>query len=191
MSAPPPVVWELSGPVLGGLAGLYLLGVTAGPRMTAGVAMDLDLTASTMVWVSAAYLVAAMLTAPAGVMLGRRAPNAVAATAAGLLFLGSVVDALAGDHVMLMAGRVVSGLGAGALIAYAVMLTRDAGRPWAYVVGGLGAFALVLGPVLGGGLAAALTWRSAFLVALPPLILAVLASVIRGITSAARRPANH
>jgi hypothetical protein len=44
--------------------------------------------------------------------------------------------------------------------------------------------------MLGGVLATTLGWRLAFLISLPPLILALLASIVSGIV-VTNRPANH
>ncbi|MBA9003417.1 bifunctional serine/threonine protein kinase/MFS transporter [Thermomonospora cellulosilytica] len=189
-SARPSAGQQLIGPVLGGLVGLYLLTVTTGSGWTEHARMDLALAASQIPWVSAAYPVAAALTVPVGTVLGRRWPNAVAAASAVLMAVGSLLGFLAVDYTLLLAGRIVSGLGAGALVAEAVGLALRAGPRRASAIGpaaGLGALAAALGLVL----AATLPWRWAFLIPLPPLLLAVLVSIVSGITTVGSRPANR
>ncbi len=175
---PAPAPSNLIGPALGGLAGLYLLTLAAGPRWTSTVRMDLHLTTPQLVGVFAAYLVAALATAPAGVILGRRSPKAVAATAVVLMLLGALLDALTPSYGVLLTGRILSGLGAGALVADAVVIGLRERSQRAYLIG-LGALAVVLGPVLGGVVTTAITWRWTFLLSLALLIPALPASLKR------------
>lgn len=196
MSPPPartPGGSELIGPGLGSLAGLYLLALAIGP-WTNDARAALGLATLAVLLVSIAYLVAGALTAPVGVVLGRRYPNAVAATSAGLVLVGSVLDSLAPNYGLLLVGRIVSGLGAGALVAEAVVLVLRAGLQRTHMIGltaGLGALAVVLGLILGGVVATMVGWRFAFLISLPPLFLALLASIISGIVAVTSRPANR
>lgn len=195
--ARPAAGWELIGPVLGGLAGLYLLGVAIVPGwMTAVpgwkvVQVEMGLSTPAIVFLFVGYLVAAMLTAPVGAVLGKRSPNAVAATAAVVMFLGVLVEFLAPGSLLLTIGKVFSGLGMGALVAEAVVLTRRTGRQRTYLIGGLGVLAFALGPVLGGWLTATLGRHMAFLISVPPLLLAVLVSLINAVNQAAGGRANR
>ncbi|MGH3390699.1 MAG: MFS transporter [Actinomadura sp.] len=188
----PPAAWELIGPGLGSLVGLYLLALAIGPWMN-HARMDLGLSTPAVLSVFIAYLVAGALSAPVGAVLGRRHPNTVAAASTGLMLVGSMLAFLAPNYALLMVSRIVSGLGAGALVAEAVVLALLAGHRRSYTIGltvGLGALAVVVGLVLGGVLATALGWRLVFLISLPPLILALLASIISGIIAVTNRPAN-
>ncbi|OLT26435.1 hypothetical protein BJF79_12045 [Actinomadura sp. CNU-125] len=122
--------------MLGGLIGLYLLTVTLGPRLMESVRMDMGLRdgmTDTLDWMMLLYYPgAAALTAPLGALLGKRRPNAVAAAALGVLLAGAALSGLAGDPGQLLTGRVVSGLGAGALLAGASCssgATARCGRP--------------------------------------------------------------
>lgn len=183
--------------MLGGLAGLYLLGVAIVPGwMTAVpgwkvVQVEMGLSTPAIVFLFVGYLVAAMLTAPVGAVLGKRSPNAVAATAAVVMFLGVLVEFLAPGSLLLTIGKIFSGLGMGALVAEAVVLTRRTGRQWTYLIGGLGVLAFALGPVLGGWLTATLGRHMAFLISVPPLLLAVLVSLINAVNQAAGGRANR
>ncbi len=176
----PAVEPQLLGAGLGGLVGLYLLTATLG-RAGTSIQVAMHLTGLGAMFITC--LVAAALGAPAGVVLGGRRPKVVAVAGTGLLLAGSVLDAFAPGAGLLMTGRFVSGLGAGALVALVVVLSRTGPQrtPAIGVAAGLGVLALVLGPVLGGLLTTMIGWRFAFLVALPPLFLAqVLGARQRG-----------
>jgi predicted MFS family arabinose efflux permease len=156
--------------------------------------LDLGLAAPQILLASIAYLVAAGVSAPIGVVLGRRYSNTVAATSAVLMLVGVMLGTLAADYALLMVGRTMSGLAAGALLAETVVLALRAGRGRTHTIGlmaGLGTLALVLGPLLGQMLATTLAWRWAFLMPLPLIILALLATIASGIILVTSRPANH
>jgi hypothetical protein len=182
---------------LGSFVGVYLLGVKTVPAWAGRVQEELDLTEPQIVSATVVNLMAAVLTLPVGVVLGRRFPFAVAATAAGLMLLGLVVNVLAANHVMLIADHTMCGLGAGALVAETVVVVRRM-RPHRSLGGLL--ILLVWAFVLGLISGAADTpdtppepelWRYPLLIPLPPLILALFVSIISGIIQVARGPANH
>ena len=178
--APAGGMGRLIGPGLGGLLGLYLLGVGTGPTGAILVAA-LHLTMAQLVMVPVGYLAAAALTGPVGALLGRRYPNTVAAVSAGLLLIGSLLTAFTPGFGLLVVGRVVSGLGAGALIATAVALCVGERRGSLYVIAPVaGLAALVSGPLLGGVLAMTLSWRWAYLIAAPLAILVLIATAVAG-----------
>lgn len=149
------------------------------PRLVA----ELGLTTSGAEWVSSIYpMVFAALLIPlgrVGDLVGRRRAFAVGVavfTAAGLL------AALARDGGTLIAARALQGVGA-SMIMPATLATMNAvftGRRramafgiWGALVGGMAA----LGPLLGGAIATALSWRWAFGVNVP-LGLALLAGAL-------------
>lgn len=180
-----PSMLALLGPGPGALVGLYLLTVTVGAGTALVRALDLSSTMTAMMTV--VYLVAGVLGAPIGWLLGRRAPDAVAITGAALLLIGAVLDGLASAFPLLMTGRVVSGLATGALVATAVVLVRRTGIREAYAIASAAALAaLVAGAVLGTLLTPALGWRTPFLLASLAAFVAVLAAIIIAITGAAR-----
>jgi predicted Ser/Thr protein kinase len=185
---------ELIGPGLGSLVGLYLLTVTAGPGWMDHAQLDLGVATPQILLASIAYLVGAGLSAPIGVVLGRRFPNRVAASSIGLMLVGVMLTSLAPAYTLLVVGRIMCGLGTGALLAEAVVLALRAGRGRTSTIGlvaGLGTLALVLGPLLGQVLATMLAWRWAFLMPVPLMILALLATITSGLILVTSRSANH
>lgn len=125
-------------------------------------------------WVIDAYtlaLAAVMLTA--GSTADRLGARRVFAIGLAAFAAGSTGCAAAPDLGALIAARTVQGLGASALLPCSLALIvhqfHDPGaRARALGVwGGTGSIGVALGPVLGGGLIAAVGWRSIFLVNLP------------------------
>ncbi|MEU6072563.1 MFS transporter [Micromonospora sp. NPDC047074] len=193
--APPSMVrpiWLLAGPAFSALLAAGLLAAPVGPLASA-IRRDLGVSSEAMTLTMAASFVAATvaLVVP-GYLLGRRWPIVTALPALVLLVLGNVLSASASGAALLAAGRVVVGLGAGAVAGVAVVLSGQVGRwrsPARLVLGlALGA-ALLLGPVVSGVLAQALGWRSVFLVDVVVAVLALLGTVVSGIAWAVARRA--
>jgi EmrB/QacA subfamily drug resistance transporter len=90
-----------------------------------------------------------------------------------LLFsAGSIISGMAGSMGMLIAGRAVQGLGAGALIPLAIAAIGDIIPPrkrgkWQGFLGAVFAASSVLGPATGGWLTDNASWRWCFFVNLP------------------------
>jgi EmrB/QacA subfamily drug resistance transporter len=124
-------------------------------------------------WVFSAYMLASTVTVPLygklSDLYGRR-PFFLLGI---LLFsTGSILSGLAGSMAMLIVGRGVQGLGAGALIPLALAVIGDIiparRRPkWQGAMGAMFAFSSVLGPAVGGWLTDNATWRWCFFVNLP------------------------
>ena len=144
------------------------------------IGRDLGFSDQTLQTVISAYAVAfggfLLLGGRAADLLGRRRMFI-----AGLLLyaISSLAGGLAGGPEMLLAARVVQGLG-GALVFPATLsiisttFEEGAERNQALAVwGGAGAAGLVLGVLLGGGLTTALGWQAVFLVNVPLATLAL------------------
>jgi EmrB/QacA subfamily drug resistance transporter len=124
-------------------------------------------------WVITAYLVAATVTVPLYGKLsdiyGRRRMFVVAIS---VFLLGSALCGAAQDMGQLVAFRAVQGIGAGGLLPLAqaaiadLFSPRERGRYQGYIAS-MWATAAVAGPLLGGTLTDAASWRWIFFVNLP------------------------
>ena len=124
-------------------------------------------------WLVTAYLLAATVAAPIYGRLGDAFGRKQALLTALVLFLvGSVACALAGTLTILIAARVLQGLGGGGLMTLAQALIGEAVSPkergrfqgW---FGAIFALASTLGPLAGGLLSEHFGWRSIFWVNVP------------------------
>lgn len=98
----------------------------------------------------------------------------------GLFVLGSGVTALAVDLDVLVAGRVVQGIGGGGLVPATLAIVADLWPPGRRgiplgVVGAVQELGSVLGPVLGAGVLAVAGWRAIFWV---NVVLGILLAVV-------------
>jgi EmrB/QacA subfamily drug resistance transporter len=144
------------------------------------IARDLDATTAGLQWVMNAYLLVlsafVVSAGRLGDVLGRRLffLLGMAAFAA-----GSVVAALAGSEQVLVAARVLQGLGGSALLglSLAIVSTVFPAEERARALGiwaGVSALALGIGPLVGGALVEAVSWRWLFWINLPFCILGVV-----------------
>jgi EmrB/QacA subfamily drug resistance transporter len=141
---------------------------------------DLHTTTAGVTWTMTAWLIAAAVATPllgrVGDLVGKRKVLVLALLAVGL---GSVVAAVAPSIGVVIAGRVIQGLG-GAMFPLAFGILRDE-FPAHRLPSAIGAIASIiaigsgLGTVLAGPLAAALSWRGLFLL---PVVLTVTAAVL-------------
>lgn len=141
---------------------------------------DLHTTTAGVTWTMTAWLIAAAVATPllgrVGDIVGKRRILVLALLA---VALGSVLAAVAPSIGVVIAGRVVQGLG-GAMFPLAFGIIRDE-FPARRLPSAIGAIASIiaigsgLGTVLAGPLAAALSWRGLFLL---PVVLTVTAAVL-------------
>jgi EmrB/QacA subfamily drug resistance transporter len=141
---------------------------TALPRIVGDLGGFSDLS-----WVVSAYLLASTVTIPLygklSDLYGRRLLFAIAIS---VFLIGSVLCGLAATMGELIAFRAVQGLGAGGLIPLAqaaigdLYSPRERGRYQGYVASMWG-IAAVSGPLVGGTLTEAISWRWIFYVNLP------------------------
>lgn len=141
---------------------------TALPRI-AGELGRLDLYA----WVFTAYLVAVAIAAPVAGQLGdRHGRRVVLLSGLAVFVVGSLLAGVAPSMPALVLARAVQGLGAGALTASAHAVLGDLYPPselgrYNGLLSGVYGLASVLGPLVGGVLTDAASWRWAFLVNVP------------------------
>jgi EmrB/QacA subfamily drug resistance transporter len=170
--------WTLAGSCMGLF--VLMLDSTVINVALPDIARDLDATTAGLQWVVNAYLLAlAAFVVSAGRLgdiLGRRRVFVMGMAAfAG----GSVVAATSDAEEVLVAGRVLQGLGGAALLglSLAIVSTVFAAGERARALGiwaGVSALALGLGPVIGGALVEAVSWRWLFWLNLPFCLLGVV-----------------
>ncbi|MCU1547023.1 MAG: transporter [Homoserinimonas sp.] len=137
-----------------------------------------------MLWIMTAFMLGSTITMPIygklGDLFGRKSLMIVAIV---LFMIGSVMGAVAGDMGILIAGRVVQGLGGGGLMILSqaiiadVVPARERGK-YMGVMGAVFAVSSVAGPLLGGWLTEGIGWRWTFWINIPLGILALTATVM-------------
>ena len=169
--------WTLAGCC----TGLFLLMLDSTIVTLALPSMQRDLGASTaeLQWVANGYL----LTIGALVVtLGRlgdiRGRRPVFAWGLATFGAGAVLAALAADPALVIAGRFVQGIGGSSVLALSLAIASaafpEAERPRALGIwAGVSAAALALGPLLGGVLVEAASWRWVFWSAVPFVLLGI------------------
>ena len=139
-------------------------------------------------WPSALYIVASILGAVSGGMLGSNLGLRRALTvAASIYLLGSLVCAAAPHMAVFLLGRASQGLGAGLMVSLAYTMTRhlfdESLRPRVFalmsVIWGIGA---LVGPLLAGVFAQLGFWRGVYWLTVP-VFLIILALARRGLTA--------
>lgn len=136
-------------------------------------------------WVGSLYLVTTILGgALTAVLKGRFGARDAMLGAGIVVVIGGIVQAVAPGIFLILCGRAIQGLGEGVLIALSYVLTRELfdNRLVPRVFGTLAATwggAVFLGPLIGGVLTEAFSWRVAFIgSALLPLPMMILAWMI-------------
>ena len=148
-----------------------------------GIGRQFSASATNLAWVVDGYTVAlTSLLIPGAAVAERFGRKAVFLCGMAVFTAASVAGGLAGDIAVLLAARVAMGVGAGMMLAPAMAITAmsfaPADRPRALATwASAGALGLALGPVLGGLVVGTLGWRSAFLLPVPVLALALTAGV--------------
>ena len=145
----------------------------------ASIQEDLGASTAGLQWVLGAYMAAVAATviavSRAGDILGRRRVFVWGLVAFGA---GSLACGLAPDVPALVAGRIVQGVGGGAVYALSLALITGS-RPKDELARGVAAWSIAAGlamsiaPLLGGALISAFDWRAVFLVNVPVVIVAL------------------
>ncbi|MET9273395.1 MFS transporter [Kribbella sp. NPDC003557] len=145
---------------------------------------DLGATAQEIQWIVASYiLVFAGLLLTAGSLSDRYGRKKVMIVGLAIFGAASLVATYAGSPEMLIAGRVLMGIG-GAIVmpsTLSVVITvfddaerRTAMSIWSSVL----MVGLIGGPVLGGALIAKFWWGSVFLINVPVVVIAIVTAVV-------------
>jgi EmrB/QacA subfamily drug resistance transporter len=165
----------------GPLIGIFAMAVDASAVNVAlpGIQGDLDATTAGLQWVIAAYMasIAASVVAVSrfGDIIGRRRVFVWGVVVFGA---ASLLCGLAPDIEVLIAARVVQGIGGGAVYALSLAVITGA-RPQSEVGRGVAAWTMAAGlamsiaPLLGGALVTAFDWRAVFLVNVPIVVVAL------------------
>ena len=174
--------WTLAGTCMG-LFVLMLDSTVINLALTP-IAKDIGATTAGLQWVVNGYLLvlaATVVTAGRlGDMFGRRRIFLVGMA---LFAAGSVICAMSSTEEVLVAGRLVQGLGAAPLLGLSLAIVSSvfpaAERPRALGIwAGVSALALGIGPLLGGGLLEAVSWRWIFWINLPFCLLGVVLVIL-------------
>lgn len=158
--------------VLCGGAGLHALNLYIAATIMPDVVNDIGGLAY-FAWCTSLFVTSSIVgAASTGSLLARLGPRRGYALGALLLALGSAVCAAAPHIAVLLAGRIVQGLGGGLLLSlpYAMIRVVFPAALWTRavaVVSGAWGVATLLGPVAGGLLADLGIWRAAFVVLVP------------------------
>ena len=170
--------WTLAGTCMGLF--VLMLDSTVINVALPDIARDLDVTTAGLQWVMNAYLLvlAAFVVSAGSVgdILGRRRVFVIGMA---VFAAGSVVAATSHGEEMLVAGRVLQGLGGAALLglSLAIVSTVFPAGERARALGiwaGVSALALGLGPLVGGAVVESFSWRWLFLLNLPFCLLGVV-----------------
>lgn len=141
---------------------------------------DLGGTQAQYTWVITASLLATAVTTPIWGKLADLVDRKVLVQLSLVLFtVGTVIAGFSTDTNMLIAVRVIQGIGVGGLmslvmVAVALIISpRERGK-YMGVVGGIMALATIGGPLLGGFITDVLGWRANFFVGVPFAIVALI-----------------
>ncbi|GAA2452737.1 MDR family MFS transporter [Agromyces soli] len=172
------VFTALSGLIMGMFVAV-LSGTVVSTSMPVIIA-DLGGDQSAYTWVITASLLATAVSTPIWGKLADLVDRKVLLQLAlGLFVVGTAIAGFAQDTAMLIAVRVVQGLGAGGLmslvmIAVALIISpRERGK-YMGVVGGIMALATIGGPLLGGVITDAFGWRANFFIGIPFAVAAII-----------------
>jgi EmrB/QacA subfamily drug resistance transporter len=170
--------WVLAAAVLG--SGIAFLDGTVVNIALPAIGRDLDATTSSLQWISNGYL----LTLSALILLGgslgdRHGRRKIFSLGVALFTFASLLCAIAPTDETLIAARMLQGVGGALLTPGSLAMIEASFRPddRARAIGawsGLAGVSTALGPLLGGYLIEAISWRAIFLINLPIGIFVIL-----------------
>lgn len=148
------------------------------------IVADLSITSTQVQWVQESYtLVFAALLLVFGALADRFGRRAILLTGVGIFALASVAASLAPTGDLLIAARLVQGVGGAMVLPTTLSLINATFRGreraiafavWGSTIGGMTA----LGPLLGGWLTTAYSWRWAFAINIPLGIIIVIGALL-------------
>ena len=163
--------WVLAVAVLG--SGLAFLDGTVVNVALPDIGRDLGATTSSLQWILNGYLLTlASLILLGGSLGDRHGRRRIFAFGVGLFTFASLLCAVAPNVELLIAARLLQGVGGALLTPGSLAMIEASFRPGdrARAIGawsGLGGVAAALGPLLGGYLVGAVSWRAIFLINIP------------------------
>ena len=163
--------WVLAVAVLG--SGLAFLDGTVVNVALPDIGRDLGASTSALQWILNGYLLTlASLILLGGSLGDRYGRRRIFTLGVGLFTFASLLCAMAPNAELLVAARLVQGIGGALLTPGSLAIIESTFRPAdrARAIGawsGLGGVAAALGPLLGGYLVQAVSWRAIFLINLP------------------------
>lgn len=166
-------------------AGAIAMTITASSVALAGVQLDLQLGITQLQWVLNGFIVSfALLLLPLGALSDRIGPRPLFLLGTVVFALGASVAVLAPGLSVLLAGRLLQGVGGALLTATgpaalttAFALEADRKRAFGYL-GASGGIGLTLGALLAGIIITWGTWRAAFALPVPVVIAAFLITLL-------------
>ncbi len=173
--------WVLTVTILG--SGMVFLDGTVVNVALAHIGRDFKASTSTLQWISSGYLLTlASLILLGGSLGDRYGRRRVFVLGAGLFALASLLCAIAPSATLLIVARLLQGIG-GALLtpgSLAIIQASFRADDRSRAIGawsGLGGVATALGPLLGGYLVDAISWRAIFLINLPLGVFVILMGI--------------
>ncbi|MEK6252784.1 MAG: DHA2 family efflux MFS transporter permease subunit [Actinomycetota bacterium] len=163
--------WVLAVAVLG--SGMAFLDGTVVNVALPDIGRDLDASTSSLQWILNGYLLTlASLILLGGSLGDRYGRRRVFVLGTGLFTAASMLCAIAPNVELLVVARLLQGIGGALLTPGSLAMIESSFRPAdrARAIGawsGLGGVATALGPLLGGYLVDAVSWRAIFLINLP------------------------
>jgi EmrB/QacA subfamily drug resistance transporter len=163
--------WLLAVAVLG--SGIAFLDATVVNVALPEIGRDLHASTSTLQWILNAYtLTLASLILLGGSLGDRYGRRRIFVLGTGVFTIASLLCAVAPNAELLVAARLVQGVGGALLTPGSLAMVESGFRPAdrARAIGawsGLGGVAGALGPLIGGLLVGAVSWRAVFLINLP------------------------